>query len=311
MKVAFVGIGALGGYFGGRLAQAGNEVVFLARGATLEALRRNGLRVESVAGDFSLPQVHATDKPAEAGPADAVFVTTKAWQVPDAALQVRSLVGPQTMVVPLQNGVEAYDQLAAALGAQHVLGGLGHIIAFATAPGVVRHIGLKPLITLGEWDNTRSARLDNLVACLTSAGLEVRVPDDIQVALWEKFMYIASFGGVGAVTRMPVGIVRSVPETRSLLQRAMEEVWSVARARAVPVADQALPDLLGLIDSLPADGTASMQRDMVAGRPSELSALSGAVVRLGRALAINTPVHEFIYNSLLPSELRARGQISS
>jgi len=191
VKIAFIGIGGLGGYFGGRLAKAGNDVVFIARGATLEALRKNGLRVESPLGDFSLPKVHATDDPASAGPVDAVFVTTKAWQVPEAAQQIRGLVGPETMVVPLQNGVEAYDQLAAALGPEHVLGGMCHIIAFVTAPGVIRHGGMNPQITLGEWNNARTPRLEKLVACLKAAGLEVRVPESIQVALWEKFEFIA------------------------------------------------------------------------------------------------------------------------
>ncbi len=309
MKFAFVGIGALGGYFGGRLAQAGNEVEFLARGATLEALRRNGLRVESVLGDFSLAQVNATDRAEEAGQPDAIFVTTKAWQVPETAHQILPMLGPQTVVVPLQNGVDAYDQLAEVVGAERVLGGLCHIIAFATAPAVIRHIGLNPVITLGEWDNSRSSRLERLVESLAAAGIATRVPSDFPAALWEKFMYIAPFGGVGAVTRAPVGVVRSLPETRALLQRAMEEIHCLARAHGIAVAEHVIADLMRLVDSLPPDATASMQRDVVAGRPSELSALSGAVVRLGRARQVATPVHQFIYAALLPSERRARGDL--
>jgi len=309
VKLAFIGIGALGGYFGGRLAKAGNDVVFFARGETLAALRRDGLRVESIAGDFSLPRVNATDNPHESGQVDAVFMTVKAWQVPDAALQIRSMVGPQTVVVPLQNGVDAYAQLAAALGDDHILGGLCHIIAFASAPGVVRHTGIKPLITIGEWRNTRTSRLSKLVECLTQAGIDARVPENIQVALWDKFMYIASFAGVGAVTRAPIGIVRSVPETRSLLERAMREAVCLARAHGIAVSDDSIAAALKLVDSLPPEGMASMQRDVAAGRPSELAALSGAVVRLGQQHGLSTPVHEFIYSSLLPSELRARGQV--
>jgi 2-dehydropantoate 2-reductase len=310
MRIAFIGIGALGGYFGGRLAEAGNEVIFIARGATLEALRKNGLRVESPLGDFSLPQVHATDDPASVGRVDAVFVTTKTWQVPDAAQQIRSMVGPETVVVPLQNGVEAYDQLAAVLGAEQVLGGMCHIIAMVEAPGVIRHGGLNPLITIGEWNNTRTARLAKLVECLAAAGLEVRVPESIQVALWEKFEFIASFGGVGGVTRAPIGVMRSVPETRSLLERAMQEIASLAHAYGVPVPDESVANTMKFVDSLPPAGTASMQRDLVAGRPSELAAHSGAVVRLGRAKSFSMPVHEFIYNALLLGELRARGELS-
>jgi len=310
MKIAFIGIGGLGGYFGGRLAKAGNDVVFIARGATLEALRKNGLRVESPLGDFALPQVRATEDPRSAGQVDAVFVTTKAWQVPEAAQQIRSLVGPETVVVPLQNGVEAYDQLAAALGPEHVLGGMCHVIVMVASPGVIRHMGMNPLITIGEWNNARTPRLDGLVECLRAAGLETRVPENIQIALWEKFEFIASFGGVGGVTRAPIGVMRSVPETRSLLERALREIVGLAHACGVPVPEESVTNTLKFMDSLPPEGTASMQRDLAAGRPSELEAQSGAVVRLGRARNYATPVHEFIYNALLPGELRAQGKIS-
>jgi 2-dehydropantoate 2-reductase len=308
MRIAFIGIGALGGYFGGRLAKAGNDVIFIARGAMLEALRKSGLRVETAAGDMVLP-VHATGDPASVGPVDAVFVTTKAWQVPEAAQQIRSMVGPETVVVPLQNGVEAYDQLAAVLGPGHVLGGMCHIMAMVIVPGVIRHGGINPLITIGEWSNTRTTRLAKLVDCLQAAGLDARIPDSIQVALWEKFEFIASFGGVGGVTRAPIGVMRNIPETRSLLERAMREIGGLAHACGIPVADESVANTMKFVDSLPPDGTASMQRDLAAGRPSELEAQSGAVVRLGRARNFPTPVHEFIYDALLPSELRARGKL--
>ena len=310
MKIAFIGIGGLGGYFGGRLAKAGNDVIFIARGAMLDALRQNGLRVESPLGDFALPKIQATGDLASVGHVDAVFVTTKAWQVTEAAQQIRGMVGPEIMVVPLQNGVEAYDQLAAVLGPEHVLGGMCHVIAMVIAPGVIRHGGLTALITVGEWNNTRTARLDRLVECLRAAGLETRVPENIQVSLWEKFEFIASLGGVGAVTRAPAGVIRSVPEARSLLERAMQEIVGLARACGVPVPSESVADTMKFVDSLPPDGTASMQRDLIAGRPSELEAQSGAVVRLGHARNFSTPVHEFIYNALLPGELRARGKIS-
>ena len=310
MKIAFMGTGALGGYLGGRLARTGNDVTFVARGAMLEALRKNGLRVESPLGDFALPKVQATGDPASVKHVEAVFVTTKAWQVPDAAQQIRGMVGPETAVIPLQNGVEAYDQLAVALGVEHVLGGMCHVIAMVIAPGVIRHGGLKALITIGEWNNARTARLDRLVECLTAAGLETRVPENVQVALWEKFEFIASFGGVGAVTRAPAGVICSVPEARSLLERAMSEIVGLARAGGVPVPDESVTNTMKFFDSLPPDGTASMQRDLIAGRPSELEAQSGAVVRLGHARNFPTPVHEFLYNALLPGELRARGKIS-
>jgi 2-dehydropantoate 2-reductase len=310
MRIAFIGIGALGSYFGGRLAKAGNDVIFLARGATLEALRKDGLRIESPLGDFALPKVHATCDPAAVGHVDAVFVTTKAWQVTEAAQQIRGIVGPETVVVPLQNGVEAYDQLAAVLGSGHMLDGLCHILAMVIAPGVVRHAGPKAVITIGERNNARTPRLEKLVECLTTAELQTRVPDNIQVALWEKFEFIASFGGVGAVTRAPVGVMRSVPEARSLLDRAMQEIVGLARACDIPARSESVAETMKFAESLPPDGTASMQRDLIAGRPSELEAQSGAVVRIGRARNFPTPVHEFIYNALLPGELRARDHLT-
>jgi 2-dehydropantoate 2-reductase len=310
MRIAFIGIGALGGYFGGMLARAGNDVIFIARGATLEALRKDGLRVESPLGDFALPKVQATGDPAGVGHVDAVFITTKAWQVTEAAQQIRSTVGPETVVVPLQNGVEAYDQLAAVVGSGHVLEGMCHILATVIAPGVVRHIGPKALITIGERNNVSTPRLGNLVECLNAAGLGTRVPDNIQAALWEKFEFVASFGGVGAVTRAPAGVIRSVPEARSLLERAIHEIVGLANALGIPVQGESVTNIMKLVDSSPPEGTASMQRDLIEGRPSELDAQSGAVVRLGRAGNYPTPVHEFIYNALLPGELRARGKLT-
>ena len=310
MRIAFIGIGALGGYFGGQLAKAGNDVVFIARGATLEALCKNGLRIESPLGDFVLPKVQATSDPAGMGYMDAVFVTTKAWQVTEAAHQIQSLVGPETVVVPLQNGVEAYDQLAAVLGPEHVLEGMCHIMAMVTAPGVVRHGGPKALITIGERTNVRTQRLETLAECLRKAEIETRVPDNIQVALWEKFEFVASFGGVGAVTRAPAGVIRSLPEARSLLGQATQEIVDLARALGIPVQSESVANTMKLVDSAPPEGSSSMQRDLVAGHPSELEAQSGAVVRLGRARNFPTPVHEFIYKALLPGELRARGKLT-
>lgn len=310
MRIAFIGIGALGSYFGGQLAKAGNDVIFIARGAMLEALRKEGLRVESPLGNFALPTVHATSDPAGVGLVDAVFVTTKAWQVTEAAQQIRSTIGPETIVVPLQNGVEAYDQLAAVLGSEHVLEAMCHILAMVTAPGVVRHAGAKALITVGERNNMRTQRLERLVECLSAAELDTRIPDNIQVALWEKFEFVASFGAVGAVTRAPAGVIRSLPESRSLLERAVQEIAGLARASDIPVPNESVASTMKLVDSAPADATSSMQRDLVAGRPSELEAQSGAVVRLGFASHFPTPVHEIIYKALLPGELRSRGKLT-
>jgi len=311
MRIVVFGAGAVGGYFGGRLAQAGEEVVFIARGEHLAALRRHGLRVESIKGDFVVRPVQATDDPGEVvGAVDVVLVGVKAWQVAEAAQAMRPLIGPQTFIVPLQNGVEAPDQLAAALGAGHVLGGLCKIICSRVGPGHVRHEGIEPYVAFGELDNRPSERVERLRRAFEGAGVTAEVPPDIGVALWEKFLFIISFGGVGAVTRAPVGVLRGLPETRRMLEEAMAEVLAVAQARGIDLPEETIARTMALIDGLPPGGTASMQRDIMAGRPSELESQNGALVRLGREAAMATPLHAFIYHSLLPLERRARGLVN-
>lgn len=310
MRITVFGSGAVGGYFGGRLAQAGEEVVFIARGAHLQALRSDGLRVDSPKGDFLVQPAQATDDPAQVGAVDAVLVGVKAWQVPQAAQAMRPLLGPDTCVVPLQNGVEAPAQLAAALGERHVLGGLCSIISLVAGPGHIRHVGGEPYIAFGEMDNRPSSRAERLRQAFAQAsGLTVEIPPDIHAALWKKFLFIAAFSGVGAVARAPAGILRSVPETRGLLQEAMQEVWAVARARGVALPEDLVEKTMAFVDGLPPEGTASMQRDIIEGRPSELAAQNGAVVRLGAEAGMATPVHSFIFRSLWPLELRARGEV--
>jgi 2-dehydropantoate 2-reductase len=308
MRIAVFGTGAVGGYFGGRLAQAEEQVVFIARGEQLRALQDQGLRVDSIKGDFVLRPVQATDDPTQVGTVDVVLVGVKAWQVTEAAQAMGPLVGPETFVVPLQNGVEAPDQLAAVLEAEHVLGGLCRIVSFVVEPGHIRHAGLEPYVAFGELDNQPSERAQRLREAFARAEVTVEIPPDIQVALWTKFLFIASFSGIGAVTRSPAGILRGLPETRQMLEQAMHEVLEVAAAHEIALPAEAIGQTMALIDSLPPDGTASMQRDIMEGWPSELESQNGAVVRLGQKARVATPLHTFIYHSLLPLELRARGQ---
>jgi 2-dehydropantoate 2-reductase len=307
MRIAVMGAGAVGGYFGGRLAQAGEEVVFIARGATVAALRRDGLRVESIKGDFTIQPAEATDDPATVGPVDAVLVAVKAWQVSEAAAQLPPLIGPDTFVVPLQNGVEAPSQIAAVVGRQHVLGGLCQIICQIVAPGHIRHSGAEPAIAFGELDSPPSERVERLrLAFARATGLTVTTPADIQAAMWQKFLLIASFSGVGAITRAPMGVLRELPECRQLLDEALREGLAVAQARGIHLDDGALAQVWRFYEALPPGATASMQRDIMAGRPSELESQNGAVVRLGAEAGVPTPVHSFLYRALLPQEREAR-----
>ncbi len=311
MRIAVFGTGAVGGYFGGRLAEAGQDVTFIARGETARALRDRGLRVDSVAGDFHLASVQVEESPAHVGEPDLILLGTKAWQVSEAARAMLPMVGDSTAVLPLQNGVEAVDELCGVLGPEHVLGGLCRIMAFAEGPGHIRHAGVTPAVMFGELDNDVSDRVVRIrEAFEAAAGVEPNVPADIHVAIWEKFLLIAALSGLGAVARTPVGVLRSVPETRGMLETLMREIRQVGLARGVQLPADVVVRTLALIDGFPESGTASMQRDIIEGRPSELESQTGAVVRLGRQASVPTPLNEFVYGCLCSLERRARGTLS-
>jgi 2-dehydropantoate 2-reductase len=307
MRIAVFGSGSVGGYFGGRLAEAGQDVVFICRGDHLKAIERDGLRVESTEGDFIVQPAQASDDPAAVGPVDAILVCVKAWQVPEAAEGVLPMIGAETVVVPLQNGVEAPSQLEAVLGSDHVLGGLCRIMSSVVAPGHIRHAGIDPYLAFGRLDKEQSQIAERLRDAFSHAkGVRVEMPSDIRIAMWRKFLLIAAWSGMGALTRSPIGLIRTQPETRQMLQQALQEIQAVAVAHRVALPHEAIGETLAFIDGLPPQGTASMQRDIIAGRPSELASQSGAVVRLGREAGVEVPVHTFIYQSLLLLEMQAR-----
>lgn len=308
MRIAVVGAGGVGGYFGGKLAAAGIDTTFLVRGRTLEAIRERGLVVESVGGDFSIPQARATDDPAEIGPVDFVLLAVKAWQVEEVLPSLTPLLHDTTAVVPLENGIEAAEQVGRILGARHAVGGLCVIISFIVEPGHVRQStgGGEPAVTFGELDDRPSERLEQLRDAFTKAGVKADIPADIQRAIWQKFVFIAPLSAIGALTRVPTGEWRNVVQTRDLAVQAIREVVAVALARGVALPDDLVDKTLGRYDGLPHGSTSSMQRDVMDGRPSELEAQVGAVVRLGTAHGIGTPVFDFLYAALLPQERIAR-----
>jgi 2-dehydropantoate 2-reductase len=308
MKIAVFGSGGVGGYFGGRLAQAGVEVVFIARGEHLRALQEKGLHVESSLGSFHLPKVTAVEQPARAGQVDGVLVALKAWQIAEAAPELPPILKPESWVLPLSNGVEASAQLAEALGGEHVLGGLSRISSFISGPGRIHHAAIEPFIAFGELDGRFTPRLQALQQVFERAGIAAEVRADIQRAVWEKFVFIAPLSGVGAVARRPVGDFRHVPHTRRLLQAAVEETAAVGRAQGIDLAPYIVSRTLAIIDGLAPHTVASMQRDIQEGRPSELEAQTGAVVRFGQQAGVDTPVSSFLYAALLPAELHARGR---
>jgi 2-dehydropantoate 2-reductase len=306
MRFAIFGTGGVGGYFGGRLALAGQDVTFIARGRHLARMKESGLRVDSIGGDFVVEPAKATDSPQSVGEVDCVILAVKAWQLGEAIQAMKPLVGEGTAILPLMNGIEHIDLLIEAFGEMHVLGGLCRISSFLAGPGHITHVGMKPFVSFGELDNTRSGRVKELQEIFPSlGGLDVDVPPDIHVAMWDKFIFICSTSGVGAVTRQPMGVFRSVPESRAMLESAVREVEEIGRKKGVAMPEDLIETLMKRIDGLPAGMVASMQKDIMEGRLSELEAQTGAVVRMGRALEVPTPTHTFIYASLLPMEKAA------
>lgn len=307
MRVAVVGAGGVGGYFGGRLAQAGQDVFFVARGEHLAAIRARGLHVRSLAGDFTIDAVQAAADPADVGVVDVVLVAVKAHQLAAAAASIAPLVGASTLVIGLQNGVEAATLLATAVGEAHVAGGSCAIVSFIEEPGVIRHAGAIPRIVFGELGGGKSERCERLREAFEPAdGVRAVHSDAIQVEIWRKFLFIAPVSGVAAVTRVPLGVCRQIPQSRGLIEQAMHEVLALAHARGVDLPGDAPDRALEFLDGLPAESTASMQRDLMEGRPSELEAQNGAIVRLGAAAGVPTPVNSFLHAALLPQELEAR-----
>ena len=309
MRVAVFGAGGVGAYFGARLAEAGAELAVIARGAHLDAIRANGLRVDSVLGDMLLEPAIASASTADVGPVDVVLLGVKTWQVPEAMQSLGPLLGAETLIVPLQNGVETVDELASTIGAKHVVGGVCGGFCFIVAPGHVRHIGGVTFIKFGELDGRKSPRVTALRDAFVHARVEAAVPDDIHAALWEKFLLVVPFGGVGAVTRAPIGVLLT-PPTRELLARGMREIEAIAHARGVALPKDIVERTLAILDGVNPSGTSSLQRDIAAGKRSELDEWTGAVVRLGVRAGVPTPLHDFLYAALLPQERRARGELT-
>ena len=307
MRICVVGAGALGQLLGGLLARAGHAVSFVARGAALAAIGSKGLTVVTPAGSFETGPLRASEKPSELGACELVLVAVKSWQVEGVAPTLAPLVGDGTMVLPVQNGVEAADHLAAALGEAGVLGGVCHVLATREAADRVRYVGIAPQETVGARGGRRSERVDRLVGVLAGAGSTARASEEIRVAPWAKLLFVEPVGSVGAASRSPIDVVRAVPETRAMLERAMREVEAVAAGHGVPVPPDAVEKAMVRIGALPAGATSSMHRDIVEGHPSELGEQTGAVVRIGREVGVATPVHDVLYASLLPQERRSRG----
>ena len=300
MKIAVIGAGGVGGYFGGRLAQAGHEVTFVARGGHLEALRGGGLRVESGLGDVVVQPARATSNIGDIGPVDVTMFCVKLWDVDSTAPQLAPLVAGGGVVIPFQNGVESHEVLRRVLGKDHVLGGVAYIAATIRAPGVIAHTGTMARLTVGAFEPALAPKAEAFAAACKAAGFDCDVAQDIRVALWKKYVFLAAMSGCTSLTRSPVGVIRSDPDIRTAMEAAMREIVAVARARGVELGDEFVGKQLAFLDTLPDAMRSSMLNDLVAGNRLEAPWLAGGVARMAREAGVPAPVNATIFAALKP-----------
>ncbi len=295
MKFAIIDSGAVGEYFGARLHEARHTVYFLARGSNLEAIRKNGLQIKSIAGDYKALNVESHETVKTITSVDVVLVAVKALQVSEIDPKLKSLAKGSTYFIPLQNCVEAHGILEELLGKERVLGGLCRLISFIEKPRVFQHAVAEPYVTIGEYHGQSSSRTEALqIAFFPCIGARGSISDDIEKSVWEKLLMISALSGVGAVTRVPIGIIHTIPETLKLLDDALKEVMQVANARGVKLDQISLKKTWDFFDTLQPQGTASMQRDIIDGKPSELESQTGTIVHYGKDSNVSTPINTFI-----------------
>lgn len=306
LRITVIGVGGVGGYFGARLAKGGCDVGFVARGAQLAALREQGLRVQSDFGEIHVPQVRVSDDPAALGPADVVLICVKLWDTESAAQAVRPIVGPETAVISLQNGVRKEEVLGQILGPESVLGGVCYVASKILRPGVILQTGKMQRLVFGERDGAASLRTKSFLEACQFSGIEAEISSDIRRAIWEKFVFVTGTSATTATMRTTIGPIRANPRTRTFLLEVMREVVAVGRAHGVPLDDDFAETRLAFCDGLPPAMTSSMHTDLEQGKPLELEWLSGSVVELGEAVGVPTPLNRAVRDIL---ELHAQGRV--
>lgn len=305
MKIAMMGSGGVGGLIGARLAHAGCDVSFIARGAHLAAMRSHGLTLESPVGNVHLPKPRVTDDPGSLGPVDLVIFSVKLWDTEAAARQILPLIGPETGVISLQNGVKKDDILRPIVGEKALMGGVAYMGTAISRPGVIQHTGTMQRVVFGEYDGRRSKRAEGLLEWCRKGGLDAAISDDIRRTLWEKFAFLVAMAAVTATIRLPIGPIRSHPMTRKFYLDAMREAAAVGRAHGVRLPEDFAEERMAFVDTLPATMTASMHHDLERGNPLEVEWLSGSVVELGAAVGVPTPIHRAARDILI---LHAQGR---
>lgn len=307
MKIAIMGSGGLGGLYGGRLAHAGYDVSFVARGAHLAAMKEHGLLISNEAqGNIHIPRVKVTDDPATIGVVDLVLIAVKLWDTESAVRAVKPLVGPHTAVMSLQNGVIKDDILRREFGEAAVMGGVAYVATHISRPGVIHQTGAMQRLIFGEYDGRRSRRAEQLLEALLHAGIQAEIADDIRRTLWEKYVFLVGLSGTTATMRSTIGPIRSNPQTRGFLFDLLKETVAVGRAHGVNLPENYAEQRLAFVDTVPVDMTSSMHHDLESGNKLEVAWLSGGVVQLGQAVGVPTPANRAVWDILA---LHANGRV--
>ena len=303
MRIAIIGAGGVGGYFGARLQQAGADVHFVARGSHLQAMRSGGLLIESQQGDIQLPRVNVTDNPADVGVADIVWLSVKLWDMESAVQSIRPLIGPHTGIISFQNGVQKDDVLRAAFGDKAVMGGVAYIATNIDRPGVIKHTGTMQRLIFGEYDGSRSKLAETLLDFCVKGGINAELSNDVRRAIWEKFVFLVGLSGATTTMRETIGPIRSNPRSRRFLADLMRETVAVGSALGVELPGDFADQRMSFVDGLPDAMTSSMHHDLNAGKRLEVSWLSGGVAQLGEKAGVPTPMNRAVWEILALHEM--------
>jgi 2-dehydropantoate 2-reductase len=301
MEIGIIGCGGVGGYFGAKLARAGNNVTFVARGEHLNAIRANGLYIKSIDGDFKIEPANITDNPRLLSGCELIILGIKAWQVKEIGSQLSKIINTKAIVLPLQNGVLAAEELSMYIPQYHIIGGLCKIFSKIESPGVINHMGLVPTIIFGELDNSLGDRVQNIKEVFDDAGINNQVSNYIQSDLWKKFILIC-LSGLGAITRAGYGLLREMPETRQIMIEILEEICQIANNKKVTIGKDIIEQSMKYVDTYPYDSMSSLARDVINGKPSEIEYQNGTVVKYGQELEIPTPANRFVYSMIKAME---------
>jgi len=305
MKIAVIGTGGVGGYFGSKLVKAGFNVSFVARGQHLEAIQRNGLKVKSFLGDFEVENVTATDRITRLDKPDLLILGVKAWQITEIRDDLKKILHSKSVILPLQNGVLAYEELSEVIDKKHILGGLCRIISKIDSPGLIHHIGVTPTIVFGAIEGEKTDKLMSIQHAFEKAGITSKISSDIQADLWRKFIAIC-VSGLLAITKTTYGELREISETRQIMIDLLKEIFALSQKIGINIESDFVDKTVSFIDTFPHESTSSLTRDVLEGKPSEIEYQNGTVVRLGLKYGIETPINKFLYNCIVPSELKAR-----